>query len=102
MKVFSLNDMALVATNPEDFIPGAFFNEVALSVDKSTVYIIDTFQPTIWLIHATNLTTAEPEELVTNDILKNPVQPFGLNGLSVAPDDPYLIASVMDRLDDSW
>jgi hypothetical protein len=45
--------------------------------------IVFGFQPTIWMINATNLTTAEPEELVTNDILKNPVQTFGLNGVMV-------------------
>jgi hypothetical protein len=36
---------------------------------------------------------------VTNDLLKNTEQPFGLNGLALTPDGKYLIASVMDRLD---
>jgi hypothetical protein len=36
---------------------------------------------------------------VTNDLLKNPSpdQPFGLNGLTITPDNKYLIASVMNR-----
>jgi hypothetical protein len=61
--------------------------------------IVFGFQPTIWMIHATNWTTAEPEELGSNDLLKHPAQPFGLNGLALTPDGPYLIASLMDRLD---
>jgi hypothetical protein len=48
------------------------------------------YPSTIWLIH---LTTAEPEELVTNDILKNPVQPFGLNGVM----DDWFVSTLKQR-----
>ena len=94
LKVFNLTSSELVATIPEEFISGAFFNEVTLTED-GTVYVTDTLRPTIWV--APN--TSAVEEFVSNDLLKNPVQPFGLNGLDVSPDGKYLIASVMDRLD---
>lgn len=94
LKVFNLTSSELVATIPEEFIDGAFFNEVSLT-DDGSVYVSDTFAPTIWV--APN--TSAVEVFVSNDLLKNPVQPFGLNGLSVSPDGKYLIASVMDRLD---
>ena len=94
LKVFNLTSSELVATIPEEFINGAFFNEVTLT-DDGTAYVTDTFQPTIWV--APN--TSAVEVFVTDDLLKNPVQPFGLNGLSLSPDGTYLIASVMDRLD---
>jgi hypothetical protein len=57
------------------------------------VKIVFVFQSTIWLIHAINLTTAEPEELVTNDILKNPVQPFGLNWVM----DDWFVSTLKQR-----
>jgi hypothetical protein len=41
--------------------------------------IVFGFQSTIWMIHATNWTTAEREELGSNDLLKHPAQPFGLD-----------------------
>jgi hypothetical protein len=94
LKVFNLSSSDLVATIPPDFINGAFFNEVAIT-DDGIVYVSDTFNPTIWF--APNMTSVE--KFVTNDSLKNPVQPFGLNGLTISPDGQYLIASVMDRLD---
>jgi hypothetical protein len=97
LKVFSLNG-SLKATVPSDFMPGVFFNEIALAKDGS-VYVSDTFNPTIWKANPNNLTGVQ--EFATNkDLLSNAVgQPFGLNGLAITLDNNYLIASVMDRLD---
>lgn len=99
LKIFSLGDETLVATLPsEDFVPGVFFNELAMT-DDGTVYVTDTFNPSIYTASPDNLTAVE--EFVTDPLLTNPAegQPFGLNGLALSPDGKYLIASVMDRLD---
>jgi hypothetical protein len=97
MKVFNVNTGELVATIPEDFIPGVFFNEVAIN-DNGDVFISDTFNPQIW---KANADLSGVEVLVNDDLLSNPApdQPFDLNGLAITPDNQYLIASVMDRLD---
>lgn len=97
MKVFDVNSGDLLATIPETFIPGVFFNEVAID-NSGNVYVSDTFNPQIW--KAGN-DLQEVEVFVENDLLSNPApdQPFDLNGLAITPDNNYLIASVMDRLD---
>lgn len=97
MKVFDLASGRVIATLPEKFIPGVFFNEVAIDA-KGNVYISDTFNPQIWTAKAD---LSGVEIFVNNDLLSNPDpdQPFDLNGLAITPDHTYLIASVMDRLD---
>lgn len=97
MKVFDLESKTVIATLPETFIPGVFFNEVVID-PLGNVYISDTFNPQIWKADAD---LSAVEVFVNNDLLSNPApdQPFDLNGLSITPDDNYLIASVMDRLD---
>lgn len=97
LKVFDLNTGQLLKTIPETFIPGTFFNE--LTIDPTgRVYVSDTFNPQIWTADV-NLNGVEV--FVKNDLLSNPDpnQPFDLNGLTITPDNNYLIASVMDRLD---
>jgi hypothetical protein len=99
LKIFSLSTGTVVATLPsEEFVPGAFYNELTLAVD-GTVYITDTFNPSIYRGSPDNLTAVEL--LVTDPLLRNPAegQPIRLNGLALSPDGKYLIASVMDRLD---
>jgi len=97
IKVFDLNTKEVVKTIPEDFIKGSFFNEVAID-KKGNIYISDTFNPQIWTAKAD---LSGVEVLVNNDLLSNPApdQPFDLNGLAITPNNKYLIASVMDRLD---
>lgn len=94
-KVFDYNTGKLLKTIPENFIEGAFFNEVTLD-SKGNAYVSDTFGPNIW---KASFESNKPEIFVTNPILKNPSpdQPFGLNGLTTTPDNKYLIASVMNR-----
>lgn len=96
LKVFDYKSGKLLKTLPENFIQGAFFNEVTL--DKNgTVYVSDTFGPKIW---SANFDSKEASVFVTDEVnLKNPSpdQPFGLNGLTITPDQKYLIASVMNR-----
>jgi hypothetical protein len=97
LKVFDLANGKLLKTIPEKFIEGVFFNEVA--IDKAgQVYVSNTFGPQIW---TANFNTVEATVFVENDLLSNPApdQPFDLNGLTITPDQKYLIASVMDRLD---
>lgn len=94
LKVFDYTNGKLLKTIPEKFIEGAFFNEV--TVDKNgDVYISDTFGPNIW---TANFNSIDAKIFVTDGKqLKNPDQPFGLNGLTISPDGKYLIASVMNR-----
>lgn len=97
LKVFDLNSGRLLKTIPEKFIDGVFFNEV--TIDKAgQVYVSNTFAPQIW---TANFNTSQATVLVENALLSNPApdQPFDLNGLTLTPDQKYLIASVMDRLD---
>lgn len=96
MKVFDLKSGKLLKTLPEKFIQGAFFNEVTLD-EKGNVYVSDTFAPNLW---TTNFEATDTKVFVTDAaLLKNPSpdQPFGLNGLTITPDNKYLIASVMNR-----
>jgi sugar lactone lactonase YvrE len=96
MKVFDLKTGKLLKTLPEKFIQGAFFNEVTLD-EKGNVYVSDTFAPNLW---TTNFEATDTKVFVTDaGLLKNPSpdQPFGLNGLTITPDNKYLIASVMNR-----
>jgi hypothetical protein len=97
LKVFDLSSGKLLKTIPEKFIDGVFFNEV--TIDKAgQVYVSNTFGPQIW---TSNFNSSEATVLVENELLSNPApdQPFDLNGLIITPDQKYLIASVMDRLD---
>ncbi|KAL7571438.1 hypothetical protein ACA910_019195 [Epithemia clementina (nom. ined.)] len=98
LKVFSYTRRQLIATipSPDEFVTGSFFNELTMASD-GTIYVSDTFNPTIWTASPRDLTTVQP--LVTDPLLLNPEQPFGLNGLALTPNEKYLVASVMDRLD---
>lgn len=91
LKVFDLNG-TLVATVPEQLMPGVFLNEVV--VTGGVVHVSDTFSSRIF-----NATLDGIDVFVDDPLLVNPERPFGQNGLTVTPDDLYLIASVMDRLD---
>ncbi|HAA21594.1 MAG TPA: hypothetical protein DCR93_26100 [Cytophagales bacterium] len=97
LKVFDLNSGEVIASLPEEFIPGVFFNEVAID-DNGRVYISDTFNPQIW---TAGEDLSDPTVLVNNELLSNPApdQPFDLNGLAISNDGEVLVASVMDRLD---
>lgn len=94
-KVYDYNSGKLLKTIPERFIEGAFFNEVVLD-EKGNAYVSNTFGPNLY---TARFESAEATVFVTNDLLKNPSpdQPFGLNGLTITPDNKYLIASVMNR-----
>lgn len=94
-KVFDYTTGKLLKTIPEKFIEGAFFNEVTMDA-KGKVYVSDTFGPKIW---STTFDSNNADVFATNNLLKNPSpdQPFGLNGLTITPDQKYLIASVMNR-----
>ncbi len=96
MKVFDYTTGKLLKTLPEKFIEGAFFNEVIVDA-KGNVYVSDTFGPNLW---TTSFESTDTKVFVTDaGLLKNPSpdQPFGLNGLTITPDQKYLIASVMNR-----
>ena len=70
-----------------------------MTIDQAgNIYISDTFNPQIWTASAD---LSGVEVWVENELLSNPApdQPFDLNGLAITPDNNYLIASVMDRLD---
>jgi hypothetical protein len=94
-KVFDYTTAKLLKTIPEKFIEGAFFNEVVLD-PKGRVYVSNTFGPNLY---TATFESANAEVFVQNELLKNPSpdQPFGLNGLTITPDNRYLIASVMNR-----
>lgn len=94
-KVFDYVTGKLLKTIPENFIEGAFFNEVAMDA-TGEVYVSNTFGPNLW---STSYESDDVSVFVSNDLLKNPSpdQPFGLNGLAISPDNKYLIASVMNR-----
>ena len=94
-KVFDYTTGKLLKTIPEKFIEGAFFNEVILD-KKGNAYVSNTFGPSLY---TATFESTEATVFVTNDLLKNPSpdQPFGLNGLTITPDNKYLIASVMNR-----
>ena len=98
LKVFDLHSGNLLATLTTDSGgAGSFFNELAID-RHGRVYISDTTTPSIWVADAdlggVSLLVSDP--LLTNP---NPDRPFGLNGLTLTPDERYLIASVMDRID---
>ena len=96
LKVFNYSTGKLLKTIPENFIEGAFFNEVTLD-KKGNVYVSDTFAPKIW---TSNFDADAANVFVLNEtLLRNPslTQPFGLNGLTITPNQKYLIASVMNR-----
>jgi hypothetical protein len=94
-KVFDYTTGKLLKTIPEKFIEGAFFNEVTLD-EKGNAYVSNTFGPSLY---TTSFESTNATVFVTSNLLKNPSpdQPFGLNGLSITPDNKYLIASVMNR-----
>lgn len=97
LEVFDLETGVLQASLPDDFVPGAFFNELAIA-DDGTVYASDTLAPRLWTAPAD---LSGVSELVSDPLLANPApdRPFGLNGLAITEDGRYLVASVMDRLD---
>ena len=97
LKVFNLQTGQLEATVPEQWVAGAFFNELAIRSD-GTVYASDTLAPRVWM--------APPDlsgvsVLIEDPILANPdpARAFGLNGLAITTNEEFLITSVMDRLD---
>jgi hypothetical protein len=94
-KIFDYTTGKLLKTIPENFIEGAFFNEVILD-EKGNAYVSNTFGPSLY---TATFESTDATIFVTNDLLKNPSpdQPFGLNGLTITPDKKYLIASVMNR-----
>lgn len=98
LKVFKYTSKKLLTTIPsfDTFVTGSFFNELTMASD-GTVYISDTFNPIIWMASPRDLTMVT--KFVTDPLLRNPVQAFGLNGLAISPNEKYLVASVMDRLD---
>lgn len=96
LKVFDLTSGKLLKTIPENFVQGAFFNEVTLD-RNGNVFVSDTFGPKLW---TANYDAAAATVFVTDEVLlKNPSadQPFGLNGLTITPGEQFLIASVMNR-----
>ncbi len=98
LKVFDLDSGDLLATvEPNGGPENQFFNELAIDGD-GRVYISDTLNPAVWTA-ASNLEFAEV--LVSDPLLANPdpVRPFGLNGIALTENGQYLIASVMDRID---
>jgi len=97
MKVYDLETGELLASIPDGSDTPHFFNEVVIDA-AGRVYISDTMAPVIWTIDS-DLGAAEV--FVEDELLANPdpERPFGLNGLAMTPDGSYLIASVMDRLD---
>lgn len=97
LKVFELSSGKLLKTIPENYIDGVFFNEVTID-PNSHVFISNTFGPQIY---TASFKSSEPSVFVESELLSNPApdQPFDLNGLTITPDNKYLIASVMDRLD---
>ncbi len=88
-------DLLADIPDPDEEAPH-FFNEVAID-DDGRVYISDTMAPIIWTIDEE---LGEAEIFVQDDLLANPdpERPFGLNGLAITADGNYLIASVMDRI----
>ncbi len=97
LKVYDLDSGELLASLADPDDSPHFFNEIAIAED-GRVYVSDTAAPTIW--------TADPElngveVFVQDDLLMNPdpERAFGLNGLAFTPGSDYLIASVMDRID---
>ena len=97
LKVYDLTSGELLASLADPDDDPHFFNEIALAED-GRVYVSDTAAPVIW--------TADPElqgveVFVQDDLLMNPdpERAFGLNGLALTPDGDYLVASVMDRID---
>ncbi len=94
-KVFDYTTGKLLKTIPEKFIEGAFFNEVILDV-SGNAYVSNTFGPNLY---TTSFESTDATVFVADNLLKNPSpdQPFGLNGLTITPDNKYLIASVMNR-----
>ncbi|MEO1054603.1 MAG: hypothetical protein AAFX87_28485, partial [Bacteroidota bacterium] len=96
MKVFDLNSGNLLATLTPP-TGGHFFNEVAID-ESGRVYISDTTTPTIWTADADldSVYVFAQDDLLSNP---DPNRPFGQNGLAITADGDYLIASIMDRID---
>lgn len=97
LQAFDPNTGALLMElTPTNFTDPHFFNEVALAAD-GRIFISDTLGPRIWV--------ADPAANKVEVFVENPVfsnsfgQQFGLNGLALAPGGEWLIASVMDRID---
>ena len=97
LKVYDLTSGEPLASLADPDDSPHFFNEIAIA-DDGRVYVSDTAAPVIW--------TAAPElqgveVFVQDDLLMNPdpERAFGLNGLALTPGGDYLIASVMDRID---
>lgn len=97
LKVFDLTSGKLLKTIPENYIEGVFFNEVTID-EQANIYVSNTFGPQIYTARFDNNAATI---FVESELLSNPApdQPFDLNGLTITPDNQYLIASVMDRLD---
>jgi hypothetical protein len=93
--VFDYTTGKLLKTIPEKFIEGAFFNEVVLDANGNA-YVSNTFGPSLY---TASFESTDATVFITNELLKNPSpdQPFGLNGLTITPDNKYLLASVMNR-----
>lgn len=103
LKIFDLTTGNLIKTITHPSHGFTFFNEIAIDA-SGRVYISDTGDAVIWTV-ASNTDDAnlpnEAEVFVTDPLLANPDpnRAFGLNGLNITADGNYLIASVMDRLD---
>ena len=97
LKVYNLTSGELLASLADPDDAPHFFNEIALAED-GRVYVSDTAAPVIW---TADLELQGVEVFVQDDLLMNPdpERNFGLNGLALTPDGDYLVASVMDRID---
>lgn len=95
LKIFDLATGKLIKTISENFIVGAFFNEIDID-GNGRVYISNTIGPEIY---TATFNSTEAEVFVKNDLLTNPApdQPLALNGLAITPDKKFLIVSVMSR-----
>ncbi|HTB99469.1 MAG TPA: hypothetical protein VK705_02185 [Ferruginibacter sp.] len=95
IKIFDLTTGKLIKTISENYVVGAFFNEIILD-DNGVAYISNTIGPDIY---TANFDSSEAKVFVKNDLLTNsdPNQPLALNGLTITPNKKYLIASVMHR-----
>lgn len=95
--VYDLESGELIADIAEADDAPHFFNELAIDAN-GRIYISDTMAPIIWTVDEE---LGAVEIFAQDDLLANPdpERPFGLNGLAITEDGNYLIASVMDRLD---
>lgn len=81
--VFDFETAEIITRLPGPATP-AFFNELAMD-GEGTVYISDTFNPTVWYAPSD---LSGVKELVTSDLLTNPDpdRPFGQNGIAITND----------------